>query len=54
MGNSKFLDGLNSEQYKELTRKLIEFGYLDDTGKVVKQYKVTTLEVIQELKKKGK
>ena len=39
---------------KELTRKLIEFGYLDDTGKVVKPYKVTTLEVIQELKKKGK
>ena len=38
---------------KELTRKLIEFGYLSDTGKVIKPYKVTTFSVIEELKKKG-
>ncbi len=39
---------------KELNRKLIEFGYLSDTGKVFKPYKVTTFDVIQDLKKKGK
>ena len=39
---------------KELIRKLTEFGYLDNMGKVIKPYHVTTLEMIQELKKKGK
>ena len=35
---------------KELTRKLKEFGYLDNNGKVVKPYHVTTLEMIENLK----
>lgn len=35
---------------KELQRKLIEFGYLDDNGKTIKSYKVTTLESIRKLK----
>ena len=39
---------------KELTRKLTEFGYLDNNGKVIKPYHVTTLEMIEEYKKKGK
>ena len=39
---------------KELTRKLKEFGYLSENGKVLKEYRVTTLEMIEELKKKGK
>ena len=38
---------------KELNRKLIEFGYLSDTGKVIKPYHVTTLEMIEQMKKKG-
>ena len=39
---------------KELTRKLTEFGYLSDTGKTLKEYKVTTLEMIEEIKRKGR
>ncbi len=39
---------------KELTRKLKEFGYLSESGETIKSYKVTTLETIEELKKKGK
>jgi len=35
---------------KEIRRKLVEFGYLDDNGNVIKQYKVTTLDSIKELK----
>ena len=38
---------------KELTRKLKEFGYLSETGKVIKPYHVTTLDMIENLKKKG-
>ena len=36
---------------KELTRKLTEFGYLSDTGEVIKEYHVTTLEMIDNIKK---
>ena len=39
---------------KELNRKLTEFGYLSDTGAVIKTYHVTTLQMIEDLKKKGK
>ena len=39
---------------KELNRKLTEFGYLSDTGEVIKPYHVTTLEMIENIKKKGK
>ena len=39
---------------KELTRKLTEFGYLDNMGNVIKPYHVTTLEMIEDIKKKGK
>ena len=39
---------------KELTRKLTEFGYLDNMGSVIKPYHVTTLEMIEDIKKKGK
>ena len=35
---------------KELSRKLIEFGYLDSNGKTVRPYQVTTLETIEKLK----
>ena len=38
---------------KELTRKLQEFGYLSDTGEVIRPYHVTTLEMIENMKKKG-
>jgi len=38
---------------KELTRKLEEFGYLDSTGKSVKPYKVTTMEMVRNLQKGG-
>lgn len=36
---------------KEIRRKLIEFGYLDDNGNVIKPYKITTLQSVEELKK---
>ena len=35
---------------KELKRKLTEFGYLSSTGKVLKPYHVTTLEMIEKYK----
>ncbi|MBQ4254762.1 MAG: extracellular solute-binding protein, partial [Bacilli bacterium] len=35
---------------KELSRKLIEFGYLDASGNVVRPYQVTTLESIDKLR----
>lgn len=38
---------------KELNRKLQEFGYLSDTGEVIKPYHITTLEMIENMKKKG-
>ena len=38
---------------KELTRKLKEFGYLDNNGSVIKAYHVTTLEMINNLKGGG-
>lgn len=38
---------------KELKRKLIEFGYLNKEGVIVKSYKVTTLESIDEIIKNG-
>ena len=38
---------------KELTRKLEEFGYLDSSGKSVKPYKVTTMEMVKNLQKGG-
>ena len=38
---------------KELKRKLTEFGYIRN-GEVVKHYRITTLEYIDELKKGGK
>ena len=37
---------------KELVRKLEEFGYVQD-GKLVKQYKITTLQDIEALKRQG-
>lgn len=59
--NSIVIDGENTRSVvenavntidKELKRKLTEFGYLEG-GKVVKPYKVTTLEYIESLKKRG-
>ena len=38
---------------KELTRKLNEFGYLNDKGEVLVPYHVTTLDMIEEYKRKG-
>ncbi|MCR5491256.1 MAG: extracellular solute-binding protein [Bacilli bacterium] len=37
---------------KELTRKLIEFGYLDSAGNVLRAYQVTTRESIEKLKER--
>ena len=37
---------------KELTRKLKEFGYLSETGEILKPYHVTTLEMIENIKRK--
>lgn len=59
--NSIVIDGENTRSVvesavntidKELKRKLTEFGYISG-GKVVKPYKVTTLEYVNELKKGG-
>lgn len=36
---------------KELTRKLKEFGYLSETGEVIKPYHVTTLDMIERIKR---
>jgi len=36
---------------KELTRKLKEFGYLSETGEVKKAYHVTTLDMIERIKR---
>ena len=38
---------------KELTRKLKEFGYLSETGESIKPYHITTMEMIENIKKKG-
>ncbi len=59
--NSIVIDGENTRSVienavttidKELKRKLTEFGYLEN-GKVVKPYKVTTLEYVNSLKNGG-
>ncbi len=34
---------------RETTRKLKEFGYLDDNGTVIKEYEVPTLETVKEI-----
>ena len=39
---------------KELNRKLVEFGYLDSAGNVLKPYHVTTMDSIKQLMERGK